>query len=523
MSDLTVGRLTATVANWPDSDPDQVPVMLRHVADSRLQDAVRAHPLPDGEWCVRRVAVDVELDPERPASALEADWADQIVIALRHSLRSGSQDIVRYERREQALDDLLAGLATGDHDRAWAWRQVGILATGDPEPGSGSRELCLRVLERMPYGVAAALTRLVGRVGVAAAHRLLGSQGWATAADLAAGRRDTSVSPLHAAAIGDTPSATRTLDPAVAQNGSSAPRAAAIASLSPMAVALRGSALRPDDATLRAWAVLVMAGSDPSGLRGPGAGGSVEALAELLRPSTAAGLRAPRTPPRNEQRGGRPSPAATETAFNRDGSKVDTGRRFDDPTSTAPPPNVMDIVTGPTVTGVQPEDAVASGRTAWGGLLFLLNTAADAGLPDSLDEPLFVDRPTPWLVRQLGVRLVPAMPGDPAVLAFSGVDPDLPDNQPSPDDSEAAALDRCAARWVAATAARLRSEAADRQSDLELVRMLARRDATVVREPGWVEVVFRLDDVDLDVRRSGLDIDPAWVWWLGQVVRFLYE
>jgi hypothetical protein len=36
-------------------------------------------------------------------------------------------------------------------------------------------------------------------------------------------------------------------------------------------------------------------------------------------------------------------------------------------------------------------------------------------------------------------------------------------------------------------------------------------------------VHLSLDDVDLDVRRAGLDGDPGWVWWLGQVVRFVYE
>jgi hypothetical protein len=166
---------------------------------------------------------------------------------------------------------------------------------------------------------------------------------------------------------------------------------------------------------------------------------------------------------------------------------------------------------------------VVGARTVWGGLLCLLNTAAEAGLPDALDEAPLGGRPTPWLVQQLGLRLVPALPDDPAVLALSGVDPDLSDRQPPPDDSEAAALDRCAARWAAATASRLRPGETERPSDAEQVRLLARRDATVVREPGWVEVVLRLEDVDLDVRRSGLDIDPGWVWWLGQVVRFVYE
>jgi hypothetical protein len=31
-----------------------------------------------------------------------------------------------------------------------------------------------------------------------------------------------------------------------------------------------------------------------------------------------------------------------------------------------------------------------------------------------------------------------------------------------------------------------------------------------------------LDEVDLDVRRAGLDLDPGWVPWLGTVVRYVY-
>ena len=41
-------------------------------------------------------------------------------------------------------------------------------------------------------------------------------------------------------------------------------------------------------------------------------------------------------------------------------------------------------------------------------------------------------------------------------------------------------------------------------------------------EMGWIEVHLRLDDVDVDARRAGLDLDPGWVSWLGVVVRFVY-
>jgi len=51
---------------------------------------------------------------------------------------------------------------------------------------------------------------------------------------------------------------------------------------------------------------------------------------------------------------------------------------------------------------------------------------------------------------------------------------------------------------------------------------LWRREVTLTCEPGWVEATFALADVDLRVRRAGLDLDPGHVWWTGGVVRFRY-
>ena len=52
----------------------------------------------------------------------------------------------------------------------------------------------------------------------------------------------------------------------------------------------------------------------------------------------------------------------------------------------------------------------------------------------------------------------------------------------------------------------------------------------LVRRQGWVslskthvEVWMPLSEIDLRIRRAGLDIDPGWVPWLGQVIRFHYD
>lgn len=556
MSELSIGRLTATVEDWPD--PDQVPRMLQGLAADRLDAALRAQSLPEGEWCVRRVDLALRLDPERPASALETDWADQIVVALRQSLRDGGRDVVRFERREDALDELLVGLATGRHEHAWAWRQVGLLDAGDPAPETNPRALCLQVLERLPHGVAGTLCRLVRTVGPAAVHRLLGSAGWSEVAACAArevGLRLPALvedGPAHdhvpARRPGAGPTTTGASDPDRVR------AAAGLCASSLLHTMLRDSGLRTDVATRRAWAVLVLAEVDPSGLRSPGAPALVAAVARLLdRPvgsglGNGAGTHRPGHPAgyqpghRTETSASRPTDATQHTGPRDHGEHAQESK---DPSPAADDARrdgtgaVQERSHGP---GASSRTALRSGAedpvavtdethgvpgeaTAWGGLLFLLNSAADAGLPEALEEEPFLGRPTGWVLQQLGTRLVGAAADDPAVLALGVADTELAAAQPPADEGTRTALDGAAARWAEATAFRLRAGATSPWpgTDLDVVRRLTHRRARVLREPGWVEVQLRLDDVDLDVRRSGLDLDPGWVWWLGQVVRFGYE
>ena len=54
--------------------------------------------------------------------------------------------------------------------------------------------------------------------------------------------------------------------------------------------------------------------------------------------------------------------------------------------------------------------------------------------------------------------------------------------------------------------------------------------ATLVLRPGFisttpthVDILFRVDDTDMRVRRAGLDLDPGWLPWFGRVVSFHYQ
>jgi hypothetical protein len=527
MSDLLIGRMSASVTDWPDDG--HVPVMLRHLAEDRLDDALREHPLPDGEWCVRRLDIALELDPERPLSALETGWADRILAVLRQSLRDGSSDVVRYERPEQAVDDLLRGLTLRRYDRAWAWRQVRLLEPGDPEPAAEPRAVFLRALARLHHAAGAALTRLVADVGAAPLHRLLGSEGWVHAGVIVA--RDAGIrwapgstlasvdgDERQAADIGDGPRASsvdgggrraEALDsvergarrtahagreasgPAAAEYAAVERLAAAVAASGVLASALLRSGLRVDDATLESWALIAIADLDPVLLRRDDATrhALVRAVAARLAPH------ADRQPTLGLATAAVPAPRRASAPKHGSGKATRDDIRGD----TEPPR--------------------ADSFTAWGGLLFLLNTAAEASIPTSIAEPPFLARHTGWALHHLAVRLAAAEPDDPALLAFSGLTaPPSADE----DEPERQALDACATRWTTATADRLRA-AGTQGDDAELVARVLRRDARVIRDPGCVEISLPVADVDLDVRRAGLDLDPGWVAWLGQVVRFRYE
>lgn len=150
----------------------------------------------------------------------------------------------------------------------------------------------------------------------------------------------------------------------------------------------------------------------------------------------------------------------------------------------------------------------------FGGLLFLLPLVEPASLPP--------ERPLRWSLQQLALALVPAESGDPAVLAFCGLGPEAvsPDlDEPPATEDEAAVFVELAAGLVATLALRL----GEPEPSRVLLERVVRRRARVVADPGWLELVFSLDDVSTELRRAGLDLDPGFLPWLGVVVRFVYE
>ena len=386
---------------------------------------------------------------------------------------------------------------------------------------------------------------------------MLGGDGWAELATVVAGALGVPGLPV-----------TRTTFPETGVERAAERVADRIVLRSRLAARFRQVRVRVDAETAGAWAVLVAAEAEPAALREDRAGAVVSALAGgrvipappgevaplarrpfraldgappgaessvertgpvpvvLPRASSAAtGSATPMRPvdrcqPRDDRQagaapqpsaGGEPEPGARRPAAGDHGG-LDARREGLDPHD----PRPLEVP------GTDDDDLH---RTSWAGLLFLLATAADAGIPDALlaDEALR-DHPLHWTLYHLGRRLVPARPEDPVLFAFSGTAPTAHPPRPEPDPRAVEALDRHTLRWARATARRLGEPGEDSDADgLEVVIQIVARPGALSVWPGWVEVHLPLDGIDVAVRRAGLDVDPGWVPWLGIVVTFRYE
>ncbi|MEU2393271.1 hypothetical protein [Streptomyces sp. NPDC007369] len=483
--EVVVGRLSATLRYDPGEVPpaaDRLRGPLRHAVDDHLEAALHALALPPGRWCLSRLDLTLALDLDRPDAALARDWSRAVAEAVARTVREDRGAAVHYPSDADLLADAVTGLAAGRLERLWAWRQTGLVRPGDPAPAAAPGEAVLAVLERHPRQAAATVLRAAGRCGAAALDRALGRRGWQRLAALAAGGG----APPPPAGTEPGP-ATRTL-------------ARTLLAGSRFAALVRAARLRPAEPTAAAWAVLVLAETDPAALHRPGARpGLHRLLAEVLYAPGAVSVQADvaqRSSTTESEPGGAARPAAAGPAGN-------------GPLPGFLPGHVAEAAAGAPPAPSAPIDAVGSGRCApapdtpaqratartpapearpaadpsresapapaagpsaegvptdWAGLPFLLATAAEAGLPDRvLDDPALAARPLPWVLYAAARALVPAVPaGDPATLALAGLDPSraaraLGAEPPTP--AEQARIEALATAWARATAIRLAAAA----------------------------------------------------------------
>ena len=176
-------------------------------------------------------------------------------------------------------------------------------------------------------------------------------------------------------------------------------------------------------------------------------------------------------------------------------------------------------VVEPTVREAPQQQAEVPLYTPYAGFLFLIPLLARAGLSRAIQgHPEWIDSHVPWRVlRSIAERL--SIPEDDPVYLWLSASERGSSEQVQQEHSE------CVAKEVEAIVAQWR------QAMRSWCRLQAHLGlANLVHRPGWVscsqthvEVWMPLSDIDLRIRRAGLDIDPGWVPWLGQVIRFHYD
>jgi hypothetical protein len=557
---IVIGRLQMrwrTDAELREADRARLDGLVRELCDGPLEDALT--DIPGGqaaEVCIRRVVVPPHHARWGTADAeLLAGWAGAIGRAVRATTGPGG-DVVRFASRAHAQADLVASVLAGDRERIWAWRLLGLWPAGnwtDAEAVSGT--VATAVAERpgalVALAVAAARAARLGRftdyLGSAALAEFTrrawraagGTDGPRSRAGGQAGFAETAVTGRLAALL-------RQRSQIVACTLARPPaRLAAPAGPDDAGPAVSSRAPAGPGPLAESLAALALLEVEPAMAAHPATWSAVAATARGLLPATNDTPRSlPATPAaarRPDPLGGAPADAGRRPGRPGEGP-ADAARRPDPPeggTARAGPPADGDAASLPDRAaaradplaegGATPVPPGAGAATSWGGLLFLLPVVSELGIPASMtadpDDAGVGLRPVLHeLGRQLLARAAPdAEPpgaGDPALLAFCGLSP----GSEPPGRPGAAATRRIglAAGSVAAALRERLTGPGSHRGDPALLLGVCRRHAVIHADPGWIDVDLRLDEVDVDVRRAGLDLDPGYLPWLGCVVRFRY-
>jgi hypothetical protein len=464
--------------------------VLARVLDEELEPALLRRGVPVGdEVCVRALRVPARLRLAAGEAGAAEEWSDAIANAIAAAVARGGADVVRYRSRHAALADLAVSVAAGRLDRAWAWRQLGLWRGGDAPEARGAATELVAALAAEPETIVAVLAHAASCGALPCLVALVDADEWAELAHAALAAAGVSRGVLAAAA---TARARAEATSVRHEQPSSASVVARVARTSALVRAVGGPL--SGEKTL-ALAVLAWLETDPAAA----AAAPFEQAVDIVR-ALSEQLSIPATPA-SELPAADPAEAVAET--------VPAGPEAP-PDPDAPEP------------GGLPEPA-APALTRFGGLLFLLGVLDELGVPGEIvrSAPL-ARRPLRWTLHRLALTLAPADADDPAALAFAGLPPDAdpPDDDGEPkSDDERVALGVLAGR--VAERARERLDRPELSPD-ELLDFVCRRRGEILFDPGWLELRLPFDEVSVELRRAGLDLDPGWLPWLGCVVRFVY-
>ena len=495
--------------------------------------------------CIRRVHVALRLPEQLADQALLDRWASALTRSLIEQIdRRDPAEVLRYGTPLAALLDMARSLARDDRRRAWAWASLGLIASESIASSSASvrSEAWVRALLDRPEAIVAVWAGLARTPALARRWiAWLPGSAWVELGDAAlrvhgvpattrAALRRVLVEPALAAEHG----ASQPLAPAGVASASFE-RADAVAgrpSQRSAILELIPEAAASPSARLVARALAIFALLDAAPLAAirifaePEQGHAPEPAVLLGRMALRLGV--------DLGSGRSAEPPHAEPPAQAD-SKPESARELEarlDPTAKSSEPSAEPTreVARTEVERTlpwrdEPLDARARATTSWAGLLFVLAILRrDQLWPefDALAEAEGVElRP---LLHAFARTLLPAeVPADdPALLAFVGLPPDAMKFEPLELEPLRERLAPFEERTIAALERCLPARDDRPSHGRPLLAWLLRRHGEVLAEPGWLELRLWLREVDTDIRRAGLDLDPDWLPELGVVVKFIY-
>lgn len=528
--------------------------LLKEVMDEALEAALEYEGIGSHEEiCIRQVHAPVRLRLAESDQMLIDQWSQSLAQYIRRAIDEGSSGaVVRYPARINGYVDFTTGVALGCLNRAWAWSQLGIADLSEGASQLAAQEQLLIALEREPHFIVPVLKQLANQGHFRALAQRLSADdwhvlmqaagvGWRAGAELQSILSqmvaqplpiglpaESSVSDLDDESV-DLPNSAesrlwkKASETVVVQLASSLLARSSIGQILLAAPQLYRSA----QSSLESLLVLIVLEVEPTLMRQPQS--QVEAMLSALAMVLIGSDSGKTDVARKKQcQTGRDTTAKAANEKNQQPqndaalTQQNSEPEPQEQQALAPDTDEPAVEEYPLPTPVTPVE------TDFGGLLYLLSLVDALKLPDAIvAASCFEQRSFQWVLYYLALKLIPLSELDPALLAFCGLGGEeaLPwRDQPELNEGELQWFDQATESLVQLLRERLVQQPDQPPQGRELLLdRVCRRQAQIISEPGWLEIVFPLDTVSTEIRRAALDLDPGYLPWLGQVVKFRYE
>lgn len=489
-----------------------------------------------GEICVRLVHVPLSFNFGQSQNETSRHWSRIIASQIRLELEKGGDNVIRYRSRLHALIAFADDISHNKLQHSWAWNQIGLSDLSADASLSQARSQLVTALLREPAAILSVFKRL------AAKQRLL-----PCLLELSSGDRTLLVEGLMSE-VGVERRWLETKPELVNATGADLSAPLSENSLSRSSILSHLLANAGEAASLplapRIWVILILQELEPILFRrAPEViSQAISTVEKRLLPVLMSGIEAAQNEAAetSEQ-----SQSIEQTRPDKidnlaDGGTV--GQQQQDKTE-ARTTNPVDKTQIDKTLAEKPIEQTQDERQApfdeptpeiihseFAGLFLLLSVLAETAddaktslINQIAAEPAFSARPLSWVLFQITSHWLTIPTGDPALREFCAIDIDADWPGSSCDEVtslEANALDVYVTEIESRVLARYSPEGIDQSS---VVETLCRRGARLLIDNGWLELVFELNDVDTNIRRAGLDLDPGFVPWLGKVVKIRYE